>query len=145
MGILFNPTWLGQQNAYRNVLLAGGEKTRLGTLADQRIFAQWLVTAINAFPSEPGAAGKQFDQMLNSQGNGDVVVLHGIHTSPNYGLHITVQYGNTAYIGHIDLQWSHNDFIIINFDRFDWRQNQQIARAVNPNFGAHDVEHGIAN
>jgi hypothetical protein len=34
---------------------------------------------------------------------------------------------------------------IANFDRFAWRQNQQIARAVNPNFGAHDVEHGIAN
>jgi hypothetical protein len=145
MGILFNPTWLGQQNTYRNILPLTGEKTRLGTLADQRIFSQWLVTAINAFSSEPSASGKQFDEMLNSQGNGDVVVLHGIHTSPNYGLHITVQCDNTAYIGHIDLQWSHNDFMVINFDRFAWNQNQQIARAVNPNFGAHNVEHGIAN
>jgi hypothetical protein len=79
----------------------------------------------------------------DATGNSNLVILHGIHTSPAFGLHVTVQLNNTAAIGHIDLVWQPqppSGFVVTNLDHFQWLANPHIA--VNPNFIAHDVVKG---
>ena len=113
MSIVFHPNWLQQQNTYMNTLPQGNDAEAhfLQRLAqDEREFAQWLYTVIADSTAQPSAAGRNLVKQMENELPNDLVVLHGIHTSPGNPPHVTVQYGATGFIGHINLAWNSNKY-----------------------------------
>ena len=146
MGIVFHQDWRAQQDLYTHTLPQGhdAEQHYLEQLAEEDRFAQWLHDVIPESPVQPNLLGQVLPGMIehNSVPHVDLVVLHGVHTSPANPSHVTVQAGNSSYIGHIDVTWRNNRYEA-DLSNFTWMHNPRLARAVDNQAHRYDVRRGV--